>query len=159
MRHILSSVVHCYPMGRVSNKYGVTGRVRMRTASGEPAHTVDNSANVKSAWLSRPIRLIIICGIILVGAVIAATAGLLLNLRDRDLADGEGDLSRLTLVLAEQIDQTFQSVELVQTAVVERMQSLGIAWQKTLNGRCPAMTPTNVSNIKSAHCLISTPLC
>jgi len=114
-------------MGRASNKYGVTERDRMRTASGELAHIVDNSAAAKSAWLSRPIRLIIICGIILVGAVIAATAGLLLNLRDRDLADGESDLSRLTLVLAEQIDQTFQSVELIQTAVVDRMQSLGIA--------------------------------
>src|SRR5664279_6141437 len=127
MRHILSSVVHCYPMGRVSNKYGVTGRDRMRTASGESAHIVDNSATAKSAWHSRPIRLIIICGIILVGAVIAATAGLLLNLRDRDLAESKRELSRLTLILAEQIDHSFQSAELIQTAVIERMQSLGIA--------------------------------
>jgi diguanylate cyclase (GGDEF)-like protein len=114
-------------MGRVSKKIGATEGGRMRTASAQPAHIADYSEAAKSAWHSRPIQLIIVCGIILIGAVIAATAGLLLNLRDRDLADGEGDLSRLTLVLAEQIDQTFQSVELIQTAVVERMQNLGIA--------------------------------
>jgi diguanylate cyclase (GGDEF)-like protein len=99
----------------------------MRTASEEPAHIADNSVAATSAWHSRPIRLIIISGIILVGAVIAVTAGLLLNLRDRDLAESKRELSRLTLILAEQIDHSFQSTELIQTAVIERMQSLGIA--------------------------------
>ena len=114
-------------MGRASKKFGTTESDRMRTASEEPAHIADNSVAAKSAWHSRPIRLIIISGIILVGAVIAVTAGLLLNLRDRDLAESKRELSRLTLILAEQIDHSFQSAELIQTAVIERMQSLGIA--------------------------------
>jgi diguanylate cyclase (GGDEF)-like protein/PAS domain S-box-containing protein len=71
--------------------------------------------------------LIIICGIILLVVVIAATASLLSNLRDRDLAEKERTLESLALVLAEQIDRSFQSIELIQTAVVERMQSLGVA--------------------------------
>jgi hypothetical protein len=57
----------------------------------------------------------------------AATGALLLNLRDRDLAESERRLNGLALVLAEQIDRNFQSIGIIQTAVIERMQSLGIA--------------------------------
>ena len=63
----------------------------------------------------------------MVGAVIAATAGLLLNLRDRDLVESKRDLSRLTLILAEQIDQNFRSIELIQTTIIDQMQGLGIS--------------------------------
>ena len=63
----------------------------------------------------------------LIGAVTAATGGLLLNLRERDLVESERRLNGLALVLAEQIDRSFQSIELIQTAVIDRMQSLGIA--------------------------------
>ena len=64
---------------------------------------------------------------LLIGAVIAATAGLLSNLYNRELVENERRLESLALVLAEQIDRSFQSIELIQTAVIERMQSLGIA--------------------------------
>ncbi len=95
-------------------------------------HVSDTSPIPKVAWLSRPVRLIIICGIVLIGAVMAATGGLLLNLRDRDLAESERRLNGLALVLAEQIDRNFQSIELIQTAVIERMQNLGIATAEDL---------------------------
>jgi diguanylate cyclase (GGDEF)-like protein/PAS domain S-box-containing protein len=64
---------------------------------------------------------------LLIGAVTAATGGLLLNLRERDLVESERRLNGLALVLAEQLDRSFQSIELIQTAVIDRMQSLGIA--------------------------------
>jgi hypothetical protein len=38
------------------------------------------------------------------------------------LAESERELKRLVFVLAEQIDRSFQSMELIQTAVIERMQ-------------------------------------
>jgi hypothetical protein len=95
--------------------------------SGGPAHVADNSPAPGTAWGSRPVRLIIICGMLLIGAVIAATAGLLSNLYNRELVENERRLESLALVLAEQIDRSFQSIELIQTAVIERMQSLGIA--------------------------------
>ena len=44
---------------------------RMRTASEEPAHVADNSAAPQTGRHSRSVRLIIICGILLIGAVIA----------------------------------------------------------------------------------------
>ena len=74
---------------------------RRQPALGEAMHVSDTSPIPKIAWLSRPVRLIIICGIVLIGAVIAATGGLLLNLRDRDLGESERRLSGLALVLAE----------------------------------------------------------
>ena len=100
---------------------------RGRIAPEGAAHVADNSPTPETAWRSRPVRLIIICGILLIGATIAVTGGLLLNLRDRDLAETKSVLEKMALVLAEQIDRSFQSIELIQTDVVERMQSLGIA--------------------------------
>jgi PAS domain S-box/PAS domain S-box/PAS domain S-box/diguanylate cyclase (GGDEF) domain len=100
---------------------------RMRTASEEPAHVADNSAAPQTGRHSRSVRLIIICGILLIGAVIAVTASLVLNLRDQQLAESERGLKRLAFVLAEQIDRSYQSIELIQTAVINRMKSLGIA--------------------------------
>ena len=95
-----------------------------QTAPETSAHTAHKTA---ASWRSRPIQLIIVCGIILLFIVIAITAGLLSNLRDRDLAEKARALESLTLVLAEQIDRSFQSIELVQTAVIERMRTYGVA--------------------------------
>jgi len=100
---------------------------RGRIAPEGASHVADSSPTPETAWRSRPVRLIVICGILLIGATIAVTGGLLLNLRDRDLAETKSVLEKMALVLAEQIDRSFQSIELIQTDVVERMQSLGIA--------------------------------
>ena len=51
--------------------------------------------------------MIIFCGIILVGAVTAATRGLLLNLHDRALAENECALESLALTLAGEVDCSF----------------------------------------------------
>ncbi len=98
-----------------------------QTAPEEPAPVADDSGAAKVAWGFQPVRLIVIGGLILIGAVIAATAGLLSNLRDRELTNSERNLTRLSLVIAEEIDRSFQSVELIQTAVIERMQAFRIA--------------------------------
>ena len=58
----------------------------------------------RTPWYTHPIRLIVICGIVLVAVVVAVTASLLLNLRDRDLTEKERSLERLAVVLAEEID-------------------------------------------------------
>ena len=86
-----------------------------------------NSVTARNARHSHPIRLIIICGIIVVGVVIAVTASLLLNLRNRDLAEKARTLQSLALMVADQVDRNLTSIELVQNSVIERMQSLGIA--------------------------------
>ena len=97
--------------------------------SGEPAHAAGNSLTFSAGTAPNThlIRWIIILGIALVVVIIAATGLMLQNLRDRELAASEHELKRLTFILAEQIDRSFQSMELIQTAVIERMQKLGIA--------------------------------
>lgn len=75
---------------------------------------------------SRPSHLIIVLGILLVIAIFAVAAGLILNLRDRALAEKGRVLENLALVLAEQIDRSFQSIELIQKSEMERMRNLGV---------------------------------
>ena len=118
---------------------GVGSNPPGESPSGELTHAADNSFNTGTASNSRLIRWIIIFGIVLIGAIIAATGLMLLNLRDRELAESEHQLKSLTFILAEQIDRSFQSMELIQTAVIERMRSLGIAsaedYERQMSGR------------------------
>jgi diguanylate cyclase (GGDEF)-like protein len=97
------------------------------STSGKTAHAADDSFTTGAAPNTRLIRSIIVFGIVLIAAIIAATGFMLLNLRERDLAETEHELKSLTFVLAEQIDRSFLSMELIQNAVIERMKSLGIA--------------------------------
>jgi diguanylate cyclase (GGDEF)-like protein/PAS domain S-box-containing protein len=103
------------------------GTLGGQTAPEMSAHTAGKSA---ALWRSRSIQSIVVCGTILLAIVIAATIALLSNLRDHDLEEKTRALESLTSVLAEQIDRSFQSIELVQKAVIERTRVLGIASAK-----------------------------
>ncbi len=75
---------------------------------------------------SAPIRLFAICGLLLVAAVAISTGFILSNLRSRALADSVRELENIGLVLAEHTDRAFQALDLVQTSLIERMQTLRI---------------------------------
>jgi diguanylate cyclase (GGDEF)-like protein len=75
---------------------------------------------------SRPILLLVLGCILVAGAVTVTTILLLSSLRDRAIADSERELQNTALVLAAQTDRAFQGVDLVESSVIERMQSLGI---------------------------------
>ncbi len=79
-----------------------------------------------AVWRNRPVRYLILCGALLIAAIVVGTAIMVDNLRDRALFDSERELKNTALILAEQIDRTFQAVDLVQISVIERIQSLGI---------------------------------
>jgi len=98
-----------------------------RALCGEPARIADNLITSTAAWSSRPIQLIIIGGTLLIGLTITLAWVLLSSLRDEHIADSKRDLEGVATVLAESLDRTFQSIGLVQTAVIERIQRLGIA--------------------------------
>ena len=117
---------------------------QMQSTSGQPAQAAGNSAASRTVWRSRPIRSIIICGIILVGAVTAVTRGLLLNLHDRALAENEYAIESLALTLAGQIDRGLQSIGLISTAVIERMQSLGTMSAATTMPRAGGRSKANL---------------
>ena len=68
-------------MGYLDTELDASELHRRQPAPGEAMHVSDTSPIPRIAWLSRPVQLIIICGILLIGAVMAATGGLLLNLK------------------------------------------------------------------------------
>ena len=80
-----------------------------------------------AAWHNRPIRYLILCGVLIIAAIVAATAIMVDNLRDRALSESERELKNTALILAEQLDRTFQAIDLVQSSVIEKIQSLEIA--------------------------------
>ncbi len=80
-----------------------------------------------AAWHNRPIRYLILCGVLIIAAIVAATAIMVGNLRDRALSESERELKNTALILAEQLDRTFQAIDLVQSSVIEKIQSLEIA--------------------------------
>jgi hypothetical protein len=80
-----------------------------------------------AVWHNRPIRYLILCGVLIIAAIVAATAIMVGNLRDRALSESERELKNTALILAEQIDRTFQAIDLIQSSVIEKIQSLGIA--------------------------------
>jgi PAS domain S-box-containing protein len=74
----------------------------------------------------RPITLLVACGLSLIAAILFGTTILISNLRARALSGTERELSNITLVLAEQVDQAFQSLGLVEKSLIEKMTALGI---------------------------------
>ena len=74
-----------------------------------------------------PIRYLILCGVTLIAAIVIGTAIMVGNLRERALLESERELKNTALILAEQIDRTFQGIDLVQSSVLEKIKSLGIA--------------------------------
>ena len=85
--------------------------------------------------LYRPIQSLALFGILLVAAIVIGIAMATQTFRDRALADSERELKNTALILAEQTDRAFQSLDLVATSVIERMQSLGIASTEDLERR------------------------
>jgi hypothetical protein len=86
---------------------------------------VDHSAMPAKGHL-RPVILPIVCAIALITAIAAGTAILLLGLRDRALANSEREMKNTALILAEQSDRAFQTLELVQKSLIEQIHSRGI---------------------------------
>ena len=99
---------------------------RERTAPGKVTHATDNSATPETVRRSRPVRLIILCGVLLTVAIAVGTGIMLSNLRNRALSENEREIQNITLVLAKQMERDFDAVESVQTSVIERIKALGI---------------------------------
>jgi len=74
-----------------------------------------------------PSRLLAICGVFLIGAIVLGIVVAIMNLRERAVAEGERELKNTAHILSEQINQTFQAIELVQNSTIEAVEMLGIA--------------------------------
>lgn len=68
-----------------------------------------------------------VAGIVLVAVIAASAASLLSTFRSRDLVEKRQVLENLALVLAEQIDRSFQTIDMVQSAEIAQFQAMGVA--------------------------------
>jgi diguanylate cyclase (GGDEF)-like protein/PAS domain S-box-containing protein len=76
---------------------------------------------------SLSIRWLMVCGVLLVAAIATGTAIMISNFRERALANSERELENTASLLIRHFDQQLQQLELVQTKLVERIRSAGIA--------------------------------
>jgi diguanylate cyclase (GGDEF)-like protein/PAS domain S-box-containing protein len=79
-----------------------------------------------AVWRNRPTRYLILCGMTLIAAIVVSTAIMAANLRNRAMIESERELKNTALILAEQMDRTFQAIDLVQSSVIDQIKSLGI---------------------------------
>src|SRR5580700_5755964 len=67
------------------------------------------------------LRVLYIGTAILILVLLAGTATVLLHLRETEVRDQENQLKNLSLILAEQAERSFESVDLVVLSVAERI--------------------------------------
>jgi methyl-accepting chemotaxis protein len=75
----------------------------------------------------RPVQLLVLGGILFVGAIIFSAVLLLSNLHDRALTESSRELNNIVLVLSEQTDRTIRATELIEDSLIERMHALGVS--------------------------------
>ncbi len=81
------------------------------------------------------IKWLIACGVMLVAVVALATYVLVIQFRDRALANAHRELRNIALILAEQTDRSFLALDLVQLGIEERIRSLDIASRQDFEQR------------------------
>jgi len=73
-------------------------------------------------WNSSSVRWIVAASIALIALIVAAVWMLLSNLRNEQIAESRFDLESLAMVMAEEIDRSFQSIAVLQDAVIDRVR-------------------------------------
>jgi diguanylate cyclase (GGDEF)-like protein len=81
----------------------------------------------RRTWRSRPVVWLFACGVLLAVIIALGTAMMLSKLRDQALDDAKRELRNISLVLAEQVDRSFQAVGLVQASLLEGLDASAFA--------------------------------
>ena len=79
----------------------------------------------REGWGSAAVKRITLYGAVLAIAVALGTFALIVQQHERALQDSKRELQNLAVALGDQIDRSFQSLDLVQRSLVDRLQSLG----------------------------------
>jgi diguanylate cyclase (GGDEF)-like protein len=74
-----------------------------------------------------PIHWLILCGLLLIAAIIVGTAMMVGNFRERALVSSERELANTVLLLARHFDQQLEDAAVVQNSLVEYVYTAGIA--------------------------------
>jgi diguanylate cyclase (GGDEF)-like protein len=86
-----------------------------------------------------PIHWLILCGALLIAAIVIGTAVMVGNFRERALVSSERELENTVLLLARHFDQQLEDAEVIQNSLVEYVYSAGIAsaedYRRQMSGR------------------------
>jgi diguanylate cyclase (GGDEF)-like protein len=86
-----------------------------------------------------PIHWLILCGALLIAAIVVGTAGMAGNFRERALNSSERELENTVLLLARHFDQQLEDAEVIQNSLVEYIYTAGIAtpeeYRRQMSGR------------------------
>ncbi|WP_375412840.1 EAL domain-containing protein [uncultured Bradyrhizobium sp.] len=74
-----------------------------------------------------PIHWLILCGVVLIAAIVLGTAVMVDNFRERALSSSERELENTVLLLARHFDQQLKDAEVIQNSLVEYIYTAGIA--------------------------------
>ena len=86
-----------------------------------------------------PIHWLILCGALLIAAIVVGTAMMVGNFRERALNSSERELENTVLLLARHFDQQLEDAEVIQNSLVEHVYAAGIAsaedYRRQMSGR------------------------
>src|SRR5712672_271500 len=74
-----------------------------------------------------PIHWLILCGVLLIAAIVIGTAVMVGNFRERALSSSERELENTVLLLARHFDQQLEDFEVIQKDLIAYMRSSGIS--------------------------------
>jgi len=104
-----------------------TGTAEHSPALPGDAATAHGGAHAPGPWgPRRTIPLLVGCGLFLAATIAGGTWAILADLRNRALGSAERELQNIVMVLAEQTDRTFQSIELVQKSLTDHVRDAAI---------------------------------
>jgi diguanylate cyclase (GGDEF)-like protein len=104
------------------------------------ADAVTVSVAAESSPVRRsPIHWLILCGVLLIAAIVVGTAVMVGNFRERALVSSERELENTVLLLARHFDQQLEDAEVIQNSLVEHVYAAGIAspedYRRQMSGR------------------------
>jgi len=113
--------------------------IRKRSARRGRVTLRDAALVNRPAFASRPVRWLILGGVVLIAAIAFGTAVMIGSFRERSLASAERELENTVMLLARHFDQQLQQLELAHTAVIRQVQSAAIAtrddFERAMSGR------------------------
>jgi len=83
------------------------------------------SQQISASIRRGPVLWLIVCGVILVAAIIVGTAAMVGEFRQRALDNGTRELENTVLLLTRHFDQQFEDSEIIATDMVSKMEALG----------------------------------
>jgi diguanylate cyclase (GGDEF)-like protein len=95
--------------------------------------------SIGSSVRRSPIYWLIVCGVLLIAAIVIGTAVMVGNFRERALVSSERELENTVLLLARHFDQQLEDAEVIQNSMVEYVYAAGIGsaedYRRQMSGR------------------------